>query len=133
MQKLSYKKQQTKQTISINMANTSNPQFPCQFSPVEAFEIDKKENMKKTVSAALAGAFEVNENVLILQNEDGKSFLFDTNTILSETAGITPTAIRKYCKKNGYGVFSLSSVSSQTGRLQGIYQPLQKVLRSYHI
>lgn len=92
------------------MANTSNPQFPCQLSPVEAFEVDKKNTLKTAVSAALADAFEVNENVLILQNEDGKSFLFDTNTILSETAGITPTAIRKYCRKNGYSVCLLTSV-----------------------
>ena len=85
------------------MATTSSEK-PCQFSPLEEFEINKEDARNTRLQAALDGALEINENVLILK-KDGKRFLFDANSILSSgVVKITLNTVRAVCTENGFRV-----------------------------
>ena len=85
---------------------TTTPEEPCQFSPLEEFEINKKDARNTRLQAALDGALEINENVFILQ-KDGKRFLFDANSIVSSASSVVPitlNTVRAVCMENGFRV-----------------------------
>lgn len=85
---------------------TTTSEKPCQFSPLEEFEINKENARNTRLQAALDGALEINENVLILK-KDGKRFLFDANSILSSASSVVPitlNTVRAVCTENGFRV-----------------------------
>ena len=98
------------------MATTASEE-PCQFSPLEEFEINKENARNTRLQAALDGALEINENVLILK-KDGKRFLFDANSIVSSASSVVPitlNTVRAVCTNNGFRVVNSFHTQQQPG------------------